>query len=262
MNAKTRLAVWIGSKKRDYLSGVSIYKDLGVNPKRNEFYSTPIPGPVHENILLSDLCRYARVHNIRPVNPKQVIKVRAKQEKAFKIITQKQKPQVDTKIEFTRVQVIKNPKVNYDELPDNLKVVYDQFKELYSNYDNCRARLAELPKETTGNPERKKLAGEIVALKKTITANWNLIDSWWNNRDKAPRQPVKPSGKLNLAEIESLVDPEIKALSKKMRIEANLKFLTRNQQSINAKTIGKLEDRKKELKTWRISYAETPGKNT
>ena len=262
MSAKTRLAVWMGSKKRDYLNGVSIYKDLGVNPERNEFYSTPIPGPVHENILLSDLSRYARVHNIRPVNPKQVIKARAKQEEAFKEITKKQKPRFDAKAEFTRVEVLKNPKVNYDELPDNLKAVYDQFKELYSNYDNCRARLTELPKEATGNPERKKLAVEIVALKKTITANWNQIDSWWNNRDKASRQPVKPSGKMTLAEIESVVDPEIKALSKRMRIEANLKFLTRNRQSTNAKTIGKLEARRKELKTWGVSYAETPGKNT
>ena len=57
-------------------------------------------------------------------------------------------------------------------------------------------------------------------------------------------------------------DPEVKALSKRMRIEANLKYLTRNHQSTNEKTIDQVEARKKELDKWGVDYAEAPGKNS
>ena len=66
MNAKTRLAVWLADKKKNYREGIAIYKELAVNPKRNNFFSTPVPGKMHENMLNTDLQRYARIHNITP----------------------------------------------------------------------------------------------------------------------------------------------------------------------------------------------------
>ena len=169
----------------------------------------------------------------------------------------------DKVLETARVQILKNPKVNYNELPENLQRVYDQFEGLYRKYDDSRARLIDLPKDASHNPERKKLAEEIVFLKKNIMANWNEIDTWWEKRGETQKpEHVKPSGKMTKAEIEILADPEVKALSKKMRIEANLKYLARNHGSDVAKTMIQVEERKLELDQWGVDYAETLAKNS
>jgi hypothetical protein len=265
MNAKTKLAVWLAGKKKNYREGVAIYKVLAVNPKRNNFFSTPVPGKMHENMLNTDLQRYARVNNIKPRKASEVKKKVAKEKAAFEKIIKKQKqlPELYEEPETVRVRILKNPKVNYDKLPENLQKVYDRFEGLYREYDDKRLRLIELPKDATHNAERKQLAQEIVALKKTITANWQEIDTWWENRGETKKpENVKPSGKMSKAEIESLADPEVKALSKKMRIEANLKYLARNHSSDVAKTMKQVEERKQELEQWGVDYAETLAKNS
>jgi len=123
--------------------------------------------------------------------------------------------------------------------------------------------MIELPKDASHNAERKQLAQEIVALKKTITASWEEIDSWWENRGETNKtEIVKPSGKMTKAEIETISDPEVKALSKRMRIEANMKYLVRNHGSTVAKTMKQVEERKQELDQWGVDYAETLAKNS
>jgi len=237
---------------------VAIYKELAVNPDRINFFSTPVPGKMHENMLNSDLRRYARIRNISPKKASEVKKRERIEKAAFERITKKQKqkqqpvpepkpelkpdqeqipkqekvrepeqeqerapepeqkqePQPDTVMETTRVRILKNSKVNYDELPVNLQKVYDRFEGLYREYDDKRLRMIELPKDAARNPERKQLAGEIVALKKNITASWEEIDSWWENRGETKKpEIVKPSGKMTKAEIETISDPEVKALN-------------------------------------------------
>jgi len=91
MNAKTRLAVWLAGKKKNYREGVAIYKELAVNPDRNNFFSTPIPGKMHENMLNSDLRRYARIRNISPIKASEVKKRVRIEKAAFERITKKQK---------------------------------------------------------------------------------------------------------------------------------------------------------------------------
>ncbi len=265
MNAKSRLSVWLAGKNKNYVEGVAIYKELAVNPERIRFFSTPVPGKMHENMLHSDLRRYARLNNIIPRKASEVQKKVAKERAAFEYMVKKQKQQPEPgKVpESARVRVLKNPRVNYDELPENLQRVYDRFEGLYRDYEDKRAQLIDLPKEAVHNPQRKQLAGEIVALKKTITANWHEIDSWWENRKESKKpEVVKPSGKMSRAEIERLADPEVKALSKRMRIEANLKYLSRNHSSAVAKTKKQVEERKQELDQWGVDYAETLAKNS
>lgn len=265
MNPKTRLAIWLGTKKRNYPEGFSIYKDLAVNPKRNSFLNKPVPGGVEKNMLLNDLLRYARIHNIKPKNPDEIQQEQQAGDAAFAQLVKKQQPKIhpqtipDTLIEKHRVEIIKNPKINYNELPDELKSVYDTFRGLYESYDLKRAELGNYPPTPDKNENRKKLATEIVDLKKQIRKNWDLIDTWWANREKEPEQTesnIEPSGRLNKAEIEQLSDEGVKALSKKLRIEANLKYISRNQNSGSAKTIEKVAERKRELDEWDVNYAE------
>jgi len=265
MSAKTRLAVWLAGKKKNYREGVAVYKELAVNPERNGFFSTPVPGKMHENMLNSDLQRYARIHNITPKKASVIQKKEVQEKAAFEKIIKKQKqqPKPDKVLETARVQILKNPKVNYDELPENLQRVYDRFEGLYRTYDDSRARLIDLPKDVSHNPERKMLAKEIVALKKNIMSNWNEIDTWWEKRGETQKlEYVKPSGKMTKAEIEGLADPEVKALSKKMRIEANLKYLARNHKSLRDSVQQRVLERKQELDQWGVDYAETLAKNS
>jgi hypothetical protein len=265
MKAKTRLAIWLAGKNKNYQEGVAIYKELAVNPKRNNFFSTPVPGKMHENMLNTDLQRYARIHNITPQKASAVQKKELKQKAAFEKITKKQKqqPQPDKVMELARVQILKNPKVNYKDLPENLQKVYDQFKGLYKDYDDKRAQMIDLPKDAARNAERKQLAQEIVALKKTIMGSWDEIDTWWKNRGETKKlENVKPSGSMTKAEIETIADPEVRALSKKMRIEANMKYLARNQGTTVAKTMKQVEERKQELEQWKVDYAEKLAKNS
>lgn len=262
MNAKDRLAIWLGNKKRDYKEGLSIYKDLAVNPKRNSFLDTPVPGGVQINMMFNDLVRYARIHKIQPKSAEQAALELNETKSSFKnIVTQKQpvQTQTDQFIEKSRVHIFTNPIVDYNKLPGELKSVYDKFHELYAQYDSKRIELVELAELPDKNVERRLLAETIVELKKTIRTNWDKIDDWWKaNNGEAPKaeQPKTASGKMSKAEIEKIEDPEIKVLSKKMRIDANLKYISRNHATDVQKVKEKLLLRTKELDEWEVDYAE------
>lgn len=272
MKAKERLAIYLATKKKDYAEGLAIFKALAVNPDRNRFYDTPVPGNHQVNMLNNDLMRYARIHGIKPKSAKQVKKEQLQNDAAFQKLVKKtkQKPpkdaQPDKSIESIRVRVMKNPVVNYNELPEELKVVYDEFKNLYDSYDRNRAELVDLAEVEGKNDERKALAEAIIASKKTIRENWDKIDSWWKqqNGDGTGTEdaPAVASGKWTKSEIERMADPDIKAKSKLLRIEANKKYIARNAGSETEKVKAKLAERKKELDEWGVDYAELVAKNT
>ena len=267
MNAKTKLAIWIGSKKKTYADGLAIYKELAINPKRNQFFDTPVPSTMLENMLTKELLRFARIKGIKATTESIVSKQIAEKDLALKKIKTKPigKISKDEKIaEGLRVKIFRNPEVDYRELPEELKTVYDRFEGLYKSFDGKRLEIQDLPATADKNEDRKKLAEGIVALRKTIAANWFEIDTWWKNRNVEPASTgiSEPSGKLTKAEIENIADAEIKTLSKKLRIEANLKYIGRNVKSEDEKTIAKLELRKKELDEWGVSYAKIVAKNS
>lgn len=267
MNAKTKLAIWIGNKKRTYVDGLAIYKELAINPKRNQFFDTPVPGTMQENMLSKELFRYARIKGIKPTTESDANKIKAEKDSVLKKIKTKQTGKIskDEKItEGLRVKIFRNPEFDYRELPEELKTVYDRFEGLYKSFDGKRLEMQDLPATADKNEARKQLAEEIVALRKTIAANWIEIDTWWKNQNAEPESKVisEPSGKLTKSEIENIADAEIKTLSKKLRIEANLKYIGRNVKSEDEKTIAKLELRKKELDEWGVSYAEIVAKNS
>lgn len=269
MKAKTRLAIWLGSKKKDYREGLQIYKDLAVNVERIRFFDTVAPSNMHINMLRNDLYRYARVHKVKPMSPAEAAKKQEAADSAFQQLITKQKPKpkptaAEKVVESRRVEIVKNDKVNYDDLPGDLKAVYDQFKGLYEQYDLKRAQMNALPETAEYNRQRKELAGDVIGLRNTIRANWDEIDKWATGSEaqKNDEQPKKPSGKMSKTEIEKIADPEVKALSKKMRIEANLKYIGRNQSSDNDATVKKVAERRKELDEWGVDYAELLKKNS
>ena len=272
MNSKTRLAAWLGSKHKDYREGLSVFKDLGINPDKIAFFSVSKHGTIHMNMLTNELVRYARVNQIRPANQKRLQEIEQKKKETLKEITARKKPLTSARPGLSnlegkvRIEILNNPKISYEQLPEELKIVYDEFKSLYQNYETKRGELMEIPESPDKSGERKILAIEVVHLKQNIRKNWDRIDSWWNSREMketGEKQPAiaEPSGKYTKAEIEAMENPEIKALSKKMRIETNLKFIGRNPAPKDEKTRIKLETRKRELKEWGVDYAAAIQKN-
>lgn len=254
MKATTKLAIWLGSRKKDYTEGVEIFKELGIAPEKNRFFTTPVPGTMQKNLLATELQRYARVKNIKPISEADWKKREQETEKVFRKIITPQKPvPVDNFHAAYRPEILKN-KVDYNLLPENLKVVYDEFKNLYERYEVKRAEIHEVPEGAEHNAKRKVLAEEIVQLKKTIRTNWDAIDTWYNATPVQAPQITQPSGKLTRDEIEKMEDPEIKALSKKLRIEANLRFISRNLRKTDSKTLANLKIRQTELGAWGVAY--------
>jgi hypothetical protein len=254
MKANTKLAIWLSSRKKDYTEGVEIFKELGIAPEKNRFFTTPVPGTMQKNLLATELQRYARVKNIKPISEADWNKLNHENQKISREIVTPQKPVIGDNFNAAyRPEILKN-KVDYNLLPENLKVVYDEFKNLYEQYEIKRAEMHEVPEGAEHNGKRKVLAEEIVELKKNIRTNWDAIDDWYNSSSVQAPQITQPSGKLTREEIEKIEDLEIKALSKKLRIEANLRFISRNQNKTDSKTLANLQTRQNELTTWGIKY--------
>jgi regulatory protein YycI of two-component signal transduction system YycFG len=265
MTDKQKLAVWLGNKNRVYSHGVALYKALAVNPDRNKFYSDQKAGKMHENMLLNDLQRYARIHKIQPSTIKIVQKQQASSDAAFKKVITQAQPTHPDRIEQLRVQIVKNEKVDYEKLPEELKEVYDQFNDLYNGYDENRELLQSLPKQPEYNEKRKESAELTISFRKKIVEGWEKIDTWWKNLNSPTGdgdEITQASGKYTKAQIEAIKDEGIKALSKQKRIEANMKFIQRNHESADKNVIEKVAERKKELDQWTVDYAKVLTKNT
>lgn len=254
MKATTRLALWLGSKKKSYADGVQIFKELAVNPDRNKFYSTPVPDKMQLNMLLNDLNRYARIHKIKAKSGKQVQQEEANVDAAFqKVIT----PTAPTQVKSSgRVSIFTHPTVDIENLPEDLQALYHKFKGWYTQYDTKRLELQAIPKDAENNPQRKEKANEIINTRGTIRSAWDEIDNWSKSLNDGPNDIKNPSGKLTKVVIENIKDPEVKALSKKLRIDANFKYIMRNPNPTKEKAIKQLELRKKELIEWDPEHAK------
>lgn len=259
-NDQKRLAVWLGNPQRKYADGVAIFKDLGVNADRNVFYSKKTVGKMEANMLLNDLQRYARINKIKPISVKA----------AKKQLTQKTDnlQQLRTKAEQTvtetgdlKLKIVRNNVVMYNELPDDLKTLYDGFAGLFETYETKRMEMLDLPPEKEYDAKRKELAETVLSAYTTIRDNWAKLEEWQNKQNTGdgnnePFKPEKASGKFTLKQIETIEDEGLKALCKQKRVEANMKYIARNNSSDKEKTLEEVTKRKAELDNWNVDYAK------
>ena len=247
---KQELKIWLQSPNKNYKEGLKLFLGLKINPKKNAFFQNPNPQILHRGLLLAELSRYNRIYNKAPL--KEEVSKKAKPSKQIKKISAKLEI-INKEIETGRVIIDKNPHVSYDILPDELKKSYDENGKNYSEIKSLHAQLKSFPDDTDFDAKRRVLLNEIVTIQSDIRKNWDKIDKWASGQPIVDdNQPTIPSGKLSLNQINQIANPAIKALSKKLRIDANINYIRRYSKDISKEK--ELKIRIAELNEWEIDY--------
>lgn len=238
MDAKEKLANWLASKEKKYSIGVEIFVMLKIDPQKNKFFTVEKPQSIHESMLLKLLLNYARINRIKSAvinkpDNKEVAGGKKNQPTANQPTNGSQQSRI-----IQRPKVDKNPVVDYNALPEDLKIKFDQNGRLNNENKTYHAELKLIADDQEKKPRRKELAGLLVANRKKQRENWDLIDTWWKNQqNKSPEQLA--------------VD---QALEKQNRIKANMNYIRRNHNATKPKAIEELKIRMKELDAWGIDY--------
>jgi len=239
MKTHERLAFWLPAKNKNYREGVQIFIDLNIDSDKIPFFSIKKPGKIHHNLLRRQLENFARVNKVKPqlrvappnpVSKAVVLPKKGKQEPAAQSLNRGsgiQRPRIDT-----------NPVVKYNELPENLKVMFNETGQLNSEIKTLHAELKLIRDETDKIERRASLAKEIIYRRRVIKKNWESIDSWWNSRLGKNPEEIAAS----------------EAVKKERRIKANLNYIRRYHSTDKEKQLKVLEKRKKELDNWGIDY--------
>ena len=232
------LANWLYDNGRDYNLGVELFEQLKVDPKKNLFFKVRKPDSIRISMLRNMLTNYARIHRIKPepaVIPhhNQATAAQARQAAQGKQAAQMAKPASN------RPTIDKNPHVNYDELPDELKTIYDQSAGLSRELKSYHTKLKIIAEDSTQASERAELCQLIVRTDGIIRANYAVIDEWYLSGKKT--QPKIPDD-----------GPVMTDLEKDRRIKANLNYIRRYHNDPAKQAEVKI--RMTELDKWEISY--------
>jgi hypothetical protein len=236
MRYHSELSAWLNSSMQNYADGVSLLGKLNIKIPNIQFFETDSPSKMHVNLLYNYLVNFSRVHSIKIPSKPIPSKRHSSIDSIPKSLNQSQKI---LKLN-ERPKILKNPAVDYDLLPENLKLVYDRNSKLYTEIKSLHANL----KIIAGLQDKERiasLASEIVSRSKDIREGWNLIDSWWN--DSLRNDPIENAKK--------------EAISQDRRIKANLNYLRRNFGK--PKFEKQLEIRIKELQGWGVAYDKLIG---
>lgn len=98
---------------------------------------------------------------------------------------------VSKEVTEQKVKIVDERKVNREELPDELKDLYDQITSLYKH----KRVLHEKMKMANSDAGRKEFRDEILKVHETITNNWKIIDDALSGR--VPEQPEVKKINLN-----------------------------------------------------------------
>lgn len=144
-----------------------------------------------------------------------------------------------------RPRILSNPLINYEELPDNLKLLYDENGKLNSEMKSLHAAM-RVEKEDV---KRKELLDKICPMEETIESNWETIDNWYKKNkediDSAPLTPAEISNKI--ASAKKYIDRYYE--SKKPRIIAEYNNRIEFLKSINIEyTAAKLRRNESQVK--------------
>ncbi len=240
MKTQQRLADWLARKDRDYKKGVQLFIDLNIDVDKVPYFSTDNYDRMHESILFKQLYNYARVNKIKPQ------KFESSSESGSVSAGGKKNRGTSTGINSTKetttqkVKVDTNPVVRFEELPANLQVKFTTNGDLKNQNKTYHAELKLIADDSDKSQRREELAKAIVANEKAVRENWELIDSWWNERLKVT--PEEQAAK--------------EALLKEKRIRANLNYIRRYHGTEKDRQLKEMKIRKKELDKWGVDYEE------
>lgn len=93
-------------------------------------------------------------------------------------------------LKIQRPKIIKHPTINYDELPDDLKLKYNENGKLESEIKSRFALMAALPELPEFNDQRKNYLIELDKFEDKQGKNWDAIDNWYNSRASVPAKLI------------------------------------------------------------------------
>lgn len=226
------LSNWLYDKGRNYPQGVELFIKLGVDSSKNQYFNVAKPDKSRVDMLWRLLTNYARIHNIRPARPQAqpLQPVHAAKMPATK---------PTASVQSIRPKVVKSPHVNYDELPDELKALWDDAAAKTTELKSYHNKLKLISASAGQEQSRAELCSLIVTTDAQIRANYAVIDDWYLNG----RKPITAEGK----EITVMSD-----LEKDKRIKANLNYLRRYFHDPAKQSEVKL--RREELDQWGVNY--------
>lgn len=270
--AKQTLVEWLSDENRDYQTGLDIFIDKKVDPKKNKYFETDTPEAIHKNMLFGALSKYQRVYGqIEKEKEQKAAEAKEASKNAIKpsknlAESRNTLENIEKEIANGRVVIDKGNKVDYNSLPDDLKSAYDENGLMYPIVGALHAKMKALPADVKYDADRKAIINEALEIQANIKANWAKIDAFNSNPkgddegdEKGEENPAKPTGKLTKAEIDAITDPVFQALSKEKRIDANVAYLRRYMN--DEKKAEEVKLRKSELTEWEVNYEEILGTN-
>jgi len=134
-----------------------------------------------------------------------------------------------------RLRVLVDEKINYDDLPEDMKTLYDETRDRYKRMRAVHEQMKIAKTDDARHQARKSL----VYLDDKITEGWKLLDNWFAN------QKLNNQAKASAGESAKKQDEALKITQE---INAARAYISRNTKSaLNLKGVN-LEKRKDQLK--------------
>ncbi|MEI7597278.1 MAG: hypothetical protein WCK02_16130 [Bacteroidota bacterium] len=138
-----------------------------------------------------------------------------------------------------KVKITKNPHINYDELPDDLKAIYDENTQTNGVMKSVHAKMRVSEDQSQKAECRKELDGMEVK----IQANWLLIDKWYASKDDEVLVNQQPAN--SVADIAKKIiaaqryvqryDGKVKAPKQVSKLSEYKIFLSENNVKVNVR---------------------------
>ncbi|MDR1984089.1 MAG: hypothetical protein LBQ28_04630 [Prevotellaceae bacterium] len=225
---------WLESETPDYYAGISLLSKYSKNKAILHY--------LNRKVVMSKL-RY-ELDKIAS-GSKSIVK------KQTIVLDEKHPPKIDQQPKAERAIIDIEGKIKYEDLPDNLKILYDKNTEKYKILRGAHAEM----KAVKGKTKRQKLRKQIAELDDAIAKNWDIIDKWvaegkaseddniditleGENADLTPQQvnAIRTYISRSLAEPEKIDD------KKREKIQERINAMLANQQNFDDETIAKLKE--------------------
>ncbi len=175
---KDEINAWLESEEKDFDAGFELYARFG-----------------HSRALALQLARKRRLSKLVYELEKIVARAFIKESRVWPInkitrtITRNQEhTEAENQVEETgKKLVVTDEKIDYDELPDELKKVYDENRETYK----LMRAVHEKMKLATNDQDRAEQRAELVAMDDKIAANWKILDEWATKKDEDQGEDTK-----------------------------------------------------------------------
>ena len=178
-NYKKEIEAWLKSKNKDFDAGFELFARFS-----------------HNRALAMQLARLRRMSKLEYELQKIANREWLKESRVWPIgkvqkaaSRNEEHTKVETQVEKTgKKLVVIDEKINYEDLPEDLKKLYDENREKYK----IMRSLHEKMKLATKDQERAELRAELVRLDNLIAGNWEKLDTWAEN----PEEPEEDKGKI------------------------------------------------------------------